>query len=89
MPKYAPKNAATLMTPGGLLTPELATNNEDVEKVNNVDNLISPEYFTQKTESTSVSPAEFDWSNSGLTDPLAAETGNGKLEQSLKNNFPL
>ena len=42
--------------------------------------LISPEYFTQKTESTSVSPAEFDWSNSGLTDPLAADSGNGKLE---------
>merc|ERR1719323_737548 len=61
MPKYAPKNAATLMTPGGLLTPELATNNEDVEK---------------KTESASVSPAEFDWSNSGLTDPLAADSGN-------------
>ena len=31
----------------------------------------------QKSESESVSPAEFDWGNSGLTNPLAEE--NGKL----------
>lgn len=49
-----PKNAASLMTPG-LLTPEPVSN----ETPNN-----------ESTSTDQVSPAQFDWSNSGLTNPL-------------------
>jgi len=49
-----PKNAASLMTPG-LLTPEPVSN----ETTNN-----------ESTSTDQVSPAQFDWSNSGLTNPL-------------------
>jgi len=49
-----PKNAASLMTPG-LLTPEPVTN----ETTNN-----------ESASTDQVSPAQFDWSNSGLTNPL-------------------
>jgi len=49
-----PKNAASLMTPG-LLTPEPVTN----ETTNN-----------EAASTDQVSPAQFDWSNSGLTNPL-------------------
>jgi len=61
VPRYAPKTAATLLTPG-LLTPEPVTS--PVEK---------PEEFGQETKDTGnggVTPAEFDWNNSGLTNPL-------------------
>jgi len=57
----APRSAASLMTPG-LLTPEALS-----EK---------PEPQEQKSsEGDTVTPAQFDWNKSGLTDPLSENVG--------------
>jgi len=63
VPRYAPKTAATLLTPG-LLTPQpvLATGEKQEEPVQETKDTVG--------SSCGVSPAEFDWNNSGLTNPL-------------------
>jgi len=59
--RLAPRSAASLMTPG-LLTPEALS-----EK---------PEPSEQKSsEGDTVTPAQFDWNKSGLTDPLSENVG--------------
>ena len=82
VPKYAPKNAATLMTPG-LLTPEPVANNPEtsgysIEKVTNYHlwEYFLINYLLQPSDPECISPAQFDWNKSGLTDPLSAENGN-------------
>jgi len=63
VPRYAPKTAATLLTPG-LLTPQPVMSPGEKQE--------EPAQETKDTVGTScgVSPAEFDWNNSGLTNPL-------------------
>jgi len=63
VPRYVPKTAATLLTPG-LLTPQpVASTGEKQDE---------PPHERKDTPGSScgVSPAEFDWNNSGLTNPL-------------------
>eukprot|EP00092_Neocalanus_flemingeri_P089282 GFUD01112967.1.p1 GENE.GFUD01112967.1~~GFUD01112967.1.p1 ORF type:complete len:601 (+),score=193.90 GFUD01112967.1:82-1884(+) len=62
VPRYAPKTAATLLTPG-LLTPEPVTS-PGQEKPEEVSTEI------KDAGNGLVTPAEFDWNNSGLTNPL-------------------
>jgi len=63
VPRYAPKTAATLLTPG-LLTPQPVVSTGEKQD--------EPAQESKDTVGTScgVSPAEFDWNNSGLTNPL-------------------
>jgi len=63
VPRYAPKTAATLLTPG-LLTPQPVISTGEKQE--------EPTQESKDPVGTScgVSPAEFDWNNSGLTNPL-------------------
>lgn len=62
-PRYtAPKHAASLMTPGGLLTPEQASSGDSHNVIPEDD---------QTSPSDAICPAQFDWNKSGLTNPLA------------------
>merc|ERR1719193_1109491 len=63
VPRYAPKTAATLLTPG-LLTPQPVVSTGEKQE--------EPAQESKDTVGSScgVSPAEFDWNNSGLTNPL-------------------
>jgi len=63
MPKYIPKNAASLMTPG-LLTPEPASNGDNLKDCQD-------DADEKVVNSEGVIPAQFDWNKSGLTNPLA------------------
>jgi len=63
VPRYAPKTAATLLTPG-LLTPEQVSSPTDKSE---------DQHQEEKDDlpgANGVNPAEFDWNNSGLTNPL-------------------
>lgn len=63
VPRYAPKTAATLLTPG-LLTPEQVSSPTDKSEDQ------SQEEKDDLAGANGVNPAEFDWNNSGLTNPL-------------------
>jgi len=70
VPRYAPKTAATLLTPG-LLTPEpVACPSEKQEDLGQ---------DTKEASSSGVTPAEFDWNKSGLTNPLE-ENGSQEVK---------
>jgi len=79
VPRYAPKTAATLLTPG-LLTPEPVTS--PTEK---------PEETPQEIKDTGtggVTPAQFDWNNSGLTNPLEENGVSEVKPQKLLTETP-
>lgn len=76
VPRYAPKNAATLLTPG-LLTPEPVTSpGEKQEELG--------QEIKDPGNSGGVTPAEFDWNNSGLTNPLE-ENGLSEANPAIKS----
>ena len=78
--RLAPRSAASLMTPG-LLTPEALSEkpepSEQKVKNNNSNKILSSinHFLLQSSEGDTVTPAQFDWNKSGLTDPLS-ENGN-------------
>jgi len=76
VPRYAPKNAATLLTPG-LLTPEPVTSpGENKEELGQE---------IKDPGNGGVTPAEFDWNNSGLTNPLE-ENGLSEANPAIKSS---
>jgi len=77
VPRYAPKNAATLLTPG-LLTPQPVTSAVEKQEETN------QESKDTTGNSGGVTPAEFDWNNSGLTNPLE-ENGLPEVKQAQKS----
>ena len=78
----APRSAASLMTPG-LLTPEaLSEKPEPQEQKVGTEPAkccgATIDVLLQSSEGDTVTPAQFDWNKSGLTDPLS-ENGNIKI----------
>ena len=65
------------MTPGGLLTPEQASSVDNVIAEDDQVSLQIQDFrlklliYFQTSPSDAVSPAQFDWNKSGLTNPLA------------------